>query len=237
MSLRYAFFDRDGVLIYRDPALSAQVNARVREWTGGDFSAPCDMDALFAEANYPGAFFFQNREHEEACISGERAFWVRFYALRLRRLGLNQNAEACAKELHEMTWLKGLRVYPDVLPALNAFRARGFRMGVISDTSPSLKLTLRAAGLDGYFDSATCSSLAGCMKPDPRIYNQALHSLGARAEESLYVDDYKPESDGARAIGMTAFHIVRDASLPLNDCWEIRSLAEMAAWAGENTKG
>ena len=154
--IRFAFFDRDGVLIYRDPALSAQVNARVREWTGSDFSAPCDMDALFAEANYPGTFFFQNRENEETCISEERAFWVRFYALRLKKLGLNQDAEVCAKELHEMTWLKGLRVYPDVLPALNAFRARGFRMGVISDTSPSLKLTLRAAGLNGYFDSATC---------------------------------------------------------------------------------
>ena len=34
--IRFAFFDRDGVLIYRDPALSAQVNARVREWTGSD---------------------------------------------------------------------------------------------------------------------------------------------------------------------------------------------------------
>ena len=235
--IRFAFFDRDGVLIYRDPALSAQVNARVREWTGGDFSAPCDMDALFAEANYPDAFFFENREHEEACISEERAFWVRFYALRLKKLGLNQDAEACAKELHEMTWLTGLRVYPDVIPALNAFRARGFRMGVISDTSPSLKLTLRAAGLDGYFDSATCSSLAGCMKPDPRIYNQALHSLGARAKESLYVDDYKPESDGARAIGMTAFHITRRSDAHLDDPWSIRSLSEMFKWYDENSKG
>ena len=56
--IRFAFFDRDGTLLYRDPSLSAQINARVREWTGGDFSAPCDIDALFAEAGYPDAFSF-----------------------------------------------------------------------------------------------------------------------------------------------------------------------------------
>ena len=71
-------------------------------------------------------------------------------------------------------------------------------MGVISDTSPSLRLTLKNSGLSDYFESTTCSAFAGCMKPDPRIYRQALSAMGARAEESLYVDDYEPESDGAR---------------------------------------
>ena len=235
--IRFAFFDRDGTLLYRDPSLSAQINARVREWTGGDFSAPCDIYALFAEAGYPDAFFLRNRENEDACIREERAFWVRFYALRLKKLGCAEFVEARAKALHEMTWLKGLIPYPDAIQTLEHFRARGVRMGVISDTSPSLHLTLKISGLSDYFESATCSAFAGCMKPDPRIYRQALSAMGARAEESLYVDDYEPESDGARAIGMIAFHIARHSGAHLDDPWSIRSLLEMIEWYDDNSKG
>ena len=61
--------------------------------------------------------------------------------------------------------------------------------------------------------------------------------MGARAEESLYVDDYEPESDGARAIGMTAFHIARRSDAHLDDPWSIRSLSEMFKWYDENSKG
>ena len=79
------------------------------------FPAPCDIDALFAEAGYPDAFFLRNRENEDACIREERAFWVRFYALRLKKLGCAEFVEARAKALHEMTWLKGLIPYPDAV--------------------------------------------------------------------------------------------------------------------------
>lgn len=55
---------------------------------------------------------------------------------------------------------------------------------MISDTSPSLRLTLEALGLGEFLDACVCSDEVGVMKPDPRIYRAA---LGVRAEESLYV--------------------------------------------------
>ena len=55
----------------------------------------------------------------------------------------------------------------------------------------------------------SASSLVGAGKPSPVIFNAALSAQGETAEESLYVDDYKPEADGAREQGFTSFLIDR----------------------------
>jgi HAD superfamily hydrolase (TIGR01509 family) len=98
-------------------------------------------------------------------------------------------------------------------------------MGVISDTSPSLQLTLEAVGLAKYFTSFTASSLVGAGKPSPIIFNAALNAQNVTAEESLYVDDYDVEADGAREQGFTSFLIDRDNQH--TGQWVIKSLKEM----------
>ena len=80
-------------------------------------------------------------------------------------------------------------------------------------------------GLADYFSCFVCSDQVGVMKPEPLIYQTALLQLGVSAGESLYVDDYDVEADGARALGFTAFHICRDSE-PKRD-WDISSLTEM----------
>ena len=127
-----------------------------------------------------------------------------------------------------MTWLKGLKLFPETLEVLQHLRGRGMRMGVISDTSPSLPLTLEAAGIGAYFDCAVCSDLVGVMKPAPQMYQTALDALGVAAGESLYVDDCGEEAEGARRLGFTAFHI--DRSRPGDGRWRIQSLRAMAAY-------
>ena len=82
-------------------------------------------------------------------------------------------------------------------------------MGVISDTSPSLEYTLQQLGIAKYFTSFTASSLVGAGKPSPIIFNVALAAQGVTAEESIYVDDYKPEADGASQQGFASFWIDR----------------------------
>ncbi|MDO4354957.1 MAG: hypothetical protein Q4E13_00430 [Clostridia bacterium] len=64
------------------------------------------------------------------------------------------------------------------------------------------------------------------MKPDPRIYRAA---LGVRAEESLYVDDCDVEAEGARALGLTAFHLSRNE--PSDGRWRIQTLRQMGEYA------
>ena len=63
------------------------------------------------------------------------------------------------------------------------------------------------------------------MKPSPVIFNAALQAQGVTAQESLYVDDYKPEADGAREQGFTAFLL--DRSEKNREPWTISSLHQM----------
>ncbi|MGN0479776.1 MAG: hypothetical protein ACI4GO_10115, partial [Hominenteromicrobium sp.] len=48
---------------------------------------------------------------------------------------------------------------------------------------------------------------------------------GVSAEESLYVDDYKPEADGAREQGFTSFLIDRTGNN--KNRWSIRNLKQL----------
>lgn len=222
MRYRAVFFDRDNTLLTGDPALRERREALIEQW-GGRAVQPDygEMMALFAQAGY--------QEKGLKSVEDEIAFWKRYYRELLVWAGVTEELEARAGELHRMTWLKSYRLYPETVEVLEWFKAHGFRMGVISDTSPSLPLTLEAAGIGHYFDCAICSDLVGAMKPDPAIYQAALDALGVRAEESLYVDDYDVEADGARNMGFTAFHI--DRSRPRDGMWRIDSLRAIAEHA------
>ena len=54
------------------------------------------------------------------------------------------------------------------------------------------------------FDPIIVSAEEGMMKPDPRIYQIALESCGAVAEETVFVDDFPHNVRGAQAVGMHA---------------------------------
>lgn len=216
MNFKAVFFDRDGTLLTGKPEIEAKKKEKIELWSGKPYKAP-DYDtmmALFDKAGYPW------EGHKS--VESEMAFWPRYYRELLVWSGVTEQLEERAGEMFETIWLKNLRLFPETLEVLETFRAKGFRMGVISDTGPSLKLTLKAAGIGHYFDCAICSDLAGVEKPDPRIYQTALDALGVQASESLYVDDYDVEADGARALGMTAFHI--DRSQQGDGKWRISSL-------------
>lgn len=217
LKYRAVFFDRDNTLLYGDPTLRAERNALIEAWSGVPFSVrPEEMTQLFL-ASRPE----QGWKSVEEEVAAQRRYWRSL----LVRCGISERLEERAEELHRLTWLKGYRLFPEVREVLDWCRAQGLRMGVISDTSPSLPLTLEAAGIGTYFDCAICSDLVGVMKPDPAIYQAALDALGVTAEESVYVDDYDVEADGARAMGFTAFHI--DRARPGDGKWRLRSLLEL----------
>ena len=215
-----AFFDRDQTLLYSDPAHRAQRNARIEARSCNPINlTPAEMMELFFASRPP-----QGVKSVEDEVASLRLYWKSL----LLRAGVSEGLEERGEELHQMTWLKGLKLFPETLEVLQHLRGRGMRMGVISDTSPSLPLTLEAAGIGAYFDCAVCSDLVGVMKPAPQMYQTALDALGVAAGESLYVDDCGEEAEGARRLGFTAFHI--DRSRPGDSRWRIQSLRAMVAY-------
>jgi HAD superfamily hydrolase (TIGR01509 family) len=208
-----AFFDRDHTLLHGDPAAKQQRTEMIERWSGKPLVPP------------PGLFEQLYNGQQLMTVEKEITLWRAYFAELLRMQGITEKISARADELFDAFWLKGGVVYPETVPVLDWFAAHGYRMGVISDTFPSLKLTLEAVGLDKYFEVFVCSDQVGVMKPDPLIYQTALKLMGVSAQESLYVDDYDVEADGARALGFTAFHVCHDSEP--KEKWDIASLWEM----------
>ena len=159
-------------------------------------------------------------------LDDERNFFKRYYKYLLCEEGVVDDINKRAEILFDELWCNGDRkLFPETIEVLEYFKSRGYKMGVISDTSPSLEYTLQQLGIAKYFTSFTASSLVGAGKPNPIIFNAALNAQGATAEESIYVDDYKPEADGARQQGFTSFWIERSSSG--NEKWKITNLNEL----------
>ena len=100
-------------------------------------------------------------------------------------------------------------VYEDVVPTLRELRARGVPVALVSNCDHATAPLLRGLGLHQLLDAAVLSCEVGCVKPDARIFQEALGRLGVPAQQSVFVDDQPRFLDGAAALGIATFHIVR----------------------------
>jgi putative hydrolase of the HAD superfamily len=101
-------------------------------------------------------------------------------------------------------------VFPDVMPALAALRARGTSLGIVSNFDSRVRRILARLGLASSFQSVTLSSEVGATKPDRAIFARALARHGVDAARAVHVGDSPSEDcEGARAAGLRAVLIDR----------------------------
>jgi HAD superfamily hydrolase (TIGR01509 family) len=93
--------------------------------------------------------------------------------------------------------------YPDTADVLQRLKARGVKIGVISDIHYHLAPVFEYYGVAQFVDSYTLSFEHGIQKPDPRLFEIALEQLGVTAAESLMVGDRANRDGGAAAVGIT----------------------------------
>lgn len=226
MKYKAIFFDRDNTLIKGNPEKIKWRSDMIKSWSGKEYSVDYDkMMELFDRAGYP--------KNGLKSVEEEIMFFKKYYEEVLKEHGVTEKLQERALILHNELWCNSSILFNETIEVLEYFKSRGYKMGVISDTSPSLQISLEKLGLGKYFDSYTCSDLAGAMKPDPLIYNTALKTLDVKANESIYVDDYDIESDGARDLGFLSFHIVRNGEKQKD--WDITSLKEIIDYIENNS--
>lgn len=220
MKYKAIFFDRDGTLTYFDKKKEEWRNRTISIWSGKPFDLPYDkMMRLFELAG-------EGRKPWYKTLDDEREFFKRYYKYLLIGEGVKEDIDSRAAMLFCELWCnKDRALFPETVEVLEYFHSHGYKMGVISDTSPSLEYTLQQLGIAKYFTSFTASSLVGAGKPSPIIFNAALTAQGVSADESLYVDDCKVEADGARAQGFTSFLIDRTDNN--SDPWSIQNLMQL----------
>ena len=112
--------------------------------------------------------------------------------------------------------------------------ARRYRLGIVSNFYGNLTRVCDDAGIRSFFDVLVDSAEVGWTKPDPRIFQRALGTLGVSASAATFIGDSLPrDMAGARAVGMR--HIWLAGAEPSADgpCCrgdrQIRSLRELEA--------
>ena len=94
----------------------------------------------------------------------------------------------------------------DAIPTLEALKGR-YKLGIISDTWPSIVPVLERFGILPYFDAITYSYQLGCFKPNPRMFQDALSKMGLPAQECVFIDDVARNLEGAAKVGIQPVQI------------------------------
>lgn len=205
MKIKAVYFDRDNTLTKKNLVIYDKLKQKIENITHKDYEMNNDkMFNIFKVIKEKG---YNCKTYEN-----EIAFYKEYYNELLRVEGLTdeKDIEKYGLELFDLMWLNDRILFNDVLVVLKQLKKQNIKVGIISDTTPSLQKTLEVLNIGNYIDCYTSSSEAGVMKPDPKIYNLALSKLNLKANECIYVDDYDEEVKGAEKLGFKAFRINRN---------------------------
>ncbi len=108
-----------------------------------------------------------------------------------------------------------LTAFPDVKPGLEALRARGVRLAILSNGAPRmLEAAARSAGIDSLLDAVISVEEVKIFKVSPRVYQLGLERLEVDRRAMGFVSSNSWDINGAASAGLTTFWIQRVASEP-----------------------
>ena len=117
--------------------------------------------------------------------------------------------------------------YPGIQEVLGTL-SKTHRLGVISDTWPSIEQQLECLGISQFLSFQTFSCYLGIFKPDRRMYLDALEKSGVAASEAVFIDDSPRNLEGAAALGITPILIAANPASDVETPYlKIRDLREL----------
>ena len=216
------FFDVDFTLIHPGP-----------RFQGAGYQVSCarygiEVDPSLFDRAVAGA----SSALESADQLYDRALFVN-YTRRIIELmgGAGAAVDVVASEIYD-DWAEHHHfvLYDDVPDALRVLRARGVRLGLISNSHRCLASFQSYFDLEGLISVTVSSSDHGFMKPHPSIFRAALELMRVRPGEAAMVgDSLAHDVAGAQQVGMRAILLARGGSSATADpeVPVIRSLREL----------
>lgn len=223
------FFDVGGTLMEFDEARRAEAYA-ARAAEVGVTANPAAVRSMLQELSYELPERLRDVRLSLIPPAQQRKFWLDFWAEGFRRLNVPQDdARRFASDLlDDVNGGSFQSVFSDVRPTLDALRAAGKQLAIISNFSDNCEPLLGRLGLAPYFEFFVISGILGIEKPDPRIFEEAIRLSGRDRSGLVYIgDSFYHDVEGARAAGMQAVLLDRGNRLPDAPCLRVRDLREL----------
>jgi HAD superfamily hydrolase (TIGR01549 family) len=135
---------------------------------------------------------------ETMCELNEADLWTRWMLPDWPEQAIQTNAMKLNKLWRDAT---GERfVFPETAEVVIALFRRGYRLGLVSNTTSSTEApdAMEKLGLTGYFETIVLSAVVGKRKPNPAILLNATNAMGVPPENCAYIGDI-PSRDIAAA--------------------------------------
>jgi putative hydrolase of the HAD superfamily len=199
-TIRGVLFDRDETIAYTDPSVYRQAAL----WAAQEFGLDAREVGKALQAQWAA-------QEDPQRVSGwwalrteadEAAYWENYIAELAARLDLP--AERVAGLLAEWPYQRYMKAVPEAREVLSELKRRGLKVGVLSNTMPSIVATLEAVNLADVVDVAIATGTLGVHKPHPDAFLQAAALMGLPEEHILFIDDKLENVVAARALGMKA---------------------------------
>ena len=152
------------------------------------------------------------KRHPE--LDHDEEIWVLFTERIIQGMGGVGDTYPCAAAMTK-AWERAdhFELFDDALPVLDELRARGLKLGLLSNTGRDLDEFVAHHGIR--VDAILTSRLHGKTKPHETIFLAMLDRLGVPAAAAAMVgDDAEDDVEGARAVGMEAWLVDRDGRFP-----------------------
>jgi len=111
-----------------------------------------------------------------------------YYAKVLERLEIPVDPKLVEAMVKKAAELENARLYPDVVPTVNALKAKGIKTAILT-TIPSWRFTHLLEENSVRIDFVCTAREAKAVKPNPKIYTKVLETLRVNPAEALMVGD------------------------------------------------
>ena len=159
----------------------------------------------YAEQRFRAGASYSDSDEEFA------GMFVQMGGLIFAQMGVADGHEELVQRFFKRFWNEdNWTLFPEVHDVLRALRARGLRLGVLSNAASNLPSFLDHFGLAPYLDFTVVSAIERVKKPDRRIFEVTLTRAGVAPHETLHVGDmYLEDIVGGRAAGVSTLLMER----------------------------
>jgi HAD superfamily hydrolase (TIGR01549 family) len=228
--IKAIFFDLDGTLRHSVPSGGEVFTDYVMT-----LGLPVNDEARLRALRWEHLYWANSVDMRDDLLahSGEtEKFWIEYSRRRLIALGASSQwarEYAVKASVHMGEFYRPESIVPDdvrrVLPQL---KQEGYILAVISNRDKPFLNVLEEHGISEFFDFSLAAGEVNVFKPEPGVFEHALHRVNLSPNEAIYVgDNYYADVVGSRRAGLQPVLYDPSGIFPDPDCATIKSFDEL----------